>query len=91
VHLNHPDDLVVNIGDALSSMTNNTFKSMRHRVVKYGTEQRQSIAYFVNFNVKALIEPTCKFSKSQGNYLPVTSGDYIMHKSGLAMRYPQSI
>jgi len=89
VRLTNPDDLVINIGDALGRMTNNAFKSTRHRVIQFDSAQRQSIAFFVNFNDKALIEPTQKYRKSSGNYPPVASGTYIMHKSELAMGYAQ--
>lgn len=87
VALSDPSHLVVNIGDALSRMTNGRFKSTRHRVAKLTSAQRQSIAYFVNFNEHALVAPVRKYQKAEGNYPPVSSGDYIFYKNGLAMGY----
>jgi isopenicillin N synthase-like dioxygenase len=87
VVLQDPNDLVVNIGDALSRMTNGVFKSTRHRVAQLVPIQRQSIPYFVNFNEKALIEPVRKYRKSAGNYPAVASGTYIYYKNGLAMGF----
>lgn len=87
VVLTEPNDLVINIGDALSRMTNGVFKSTRHRVAKLITGQRQSIAYFVNFNAKAMVETVEKYRRREGNYPPVASGDYIFYKNGLAMGF----
>lgn len=89
VVLASPGHLVVNIGDALSRMTNGAFKSTRHRVAPLISTQRQSIPYFVNFNEHALIRPVSKYEKATGNYPPVASGAYIFYKNGLAMGYEQ--
>lgn len=89
VVLTDPKDLVINIGDALSRMTNGAFKSTRHRVAKLIPGQRQSIAYFVNFNGQTMVEPVLKYQKPEGNYPAVASGDYIFYKNGLAMGFEQ--
>jgi len=84
VTTHQPDDLVVNIGDALSRMSNGTFRSTRHRVAKLVPEERQSMAYFVNFAPSALVEVVKKYRKGQDNLPSITSGEYIMAKNALA-------
>jgi len=79
-----PTDLVVNIGDALSRMTNGTFRSTRHRVAPLIRDERQSVPYFVNFASDALVEVVNAYKKPTGNLPPIVSGHYIMAKNGKA-------
>ena len=65
-----PTDIILNIGDSLQRLTNDTFRAACHRVtypplVKAGDDaeipERYSIAYFVKPNRQASILPLQKF------------------------------
>ncbi|KAG6600809.1 Gibberellin 2-beta-dioxygenase 6, partial [Cucurbita argyrosperma subsp. sororia] len=43
----NPEALVVNIGDLLQAWSNDTYKSVKHRVVANSMRERYSIAYFL--------------------------------------------
>lgn len=85
------DCCIVNCGDMMERITNNTFTSTMHQVVnpfktvtgKDGHEyypQRQSFAYFcnVNFDQKLPCLPNTYDAKNPKKFKPVKSFDYLM-------------
>ena len=48
---------VINIGDTMDKWTNSHYRSARHRVVNYPGQARNSIAFFLNGNLKLNIKP----------------------------------
>ena len=88
-----PDTIVVNAGDLLARWSNDTIKSMRHRVVEpiltpgnEGKEvypARYSIAYFCNPNNSAYIEaiPGTYGEGQEGRkYEGVETGEYLVRR-----------
>jgi len=75
---------VVNIGDLMQRWTNDRWMSTVHRVVNppaevAATERRQSIAFFQNPDIDALIEVLP--SGGDRHYEPVVFGDWLRHKA----------
>ena len=48
---------VINIGDSMDKWTAGYYRSARHRVVNYSGVERNSIAFFLNGNLKMNIKP----------------------------------
>jgi isopenicillin N synthase-like dioxygenase len=82
-----PTDIIVNIGDSLQRLTNDTFKAACHRVtyppsVKAGGEEvipeRYSVAYFAKPNRNASLFPFRKFitEATPCHYEDVTAWDW---------------
>lgn len=82
------DAFIINLGDLMQRWTNDQWVSTMHRVAMPSTdalEQRYSMAYFVNVNGDAVIEPlpSCVTGDSQRTaikYPPITAGDHLMAK-----------
>ena len=80
------DAFVVNLGDLMARWTNDRWLSTPHRVINppldgaVGT--RQSIAYFCNINMNAIVEciPTCRDGQGGARYGPTTAGEHLMRK-----------
>jgi isopenicillin N synthase-like dioxygenase len=79
-----PRTYVVNVGDFLSRITNNVFKSTVHRVLNKSGEERYSMPFFFSPDKTATLStvPTCV---SDGNaagekYEEVNAGDYFMER-----------
>jgi len=78
-----PDQLVVNIGDMLSRLTNNRLKSTIHRVVNPPKEKlntpRFSIPFFMHprsaMNLSCL--PTCVREENPKQFEDITAGEYL--------------
>jgi isopenicillin N synthase-like dioxygenase len=68
--------LVVNIGDLLSRLSNNRFKSTVHRVYNRQTASRYSMPFFLGFNPEAICEvvPTCIDEEHPALYPPISAG-----------------
>ena len=68
--------LVVNIGDLLSRLSNNMFKSTVHRVYNRQTASRYSMPFFLGFNPEAIcsVVPTCVDEKHPALYPPISAG-----------------
>eukprot|EP00756_Hemistasia_phaeocysticola_P047977 Hpha_TRINITY_DN22426_c0_g1::TRINITY_DN22426_c0_g1_i1::g.95052::m.95052 len=74
-----PDGFIVNVGDLLQRWTNDRWTSTLHRVVaprEGRAERRQSLAFFVNVNGDAVVEPL----KGCGppKYGRTTAGEHLM-------------
>jgi len=87
-----PGGFVVNIGDALMRWTNDHWTSTVHRVVNPPADERtgtrrQSIAFFHNPNIDAVIDCLDLFSgQGKPKYPAVTYGEYADTKYRLAHR-----
>jgi len=68
--------LVVNIGDLLSRLSNNRFKSTVHRVYNRQTASRYSMPFFLGFNPEAIcsVVPTCIDEEHPALYPPISAG-----------------
>ena len=56
-----PDCLIINSGDQIAQLTNDTYKSALHRVVTTSTRPRYSTAVFTYFNVYTKVGPLPQF------------------------------
>jgi isopenicillin N synthase-like dioxygenase len=68
--------LVVNIGDLLSRLSNNKFKSTVHRVYNRQKSSRYAMPFFLGFNPEAMcsVVPTCIDEDHPALYPPILSG-----------------
>ncbi|KAF2811381.1 Clavaminate synthase-like protein [Mytilinidion resinicola] len=75
-----PRTYVVNVGDFLSRITNNKFKSTVHRVLNKSGEERYSMPFFFSPNREAMLSvvPNCR-EKGQV-YEDINAGDYFMER-----------
>jgi len=81
------DAFVINLGDLMARWTNDRWLSTPHRVVNppesdAAKARRQSIAYFCNINMDAVVEciPTCRDESGAAKYEPMTAGEHLMRK-----------
>lgn len=81
-----PHSYVVNIGDFLSRITNDKFKSTVHRVVNKSGKERYSMPYFFSPNKEATLAtvPTC--IEGDNKYEAVNAGEYLRERL-IAARY----
>ncbi|KIW99318.1 uncharacterized protein Z519_00981 [Cladophialophora bantiana CBS 173.52] len=81
-----PRSYVVNIGDFLSRITNDKFKSTVHRVVNKSGKERYSMPFFFSPNREATLAtvPTCVEEDSK--YEEVNAGEYFRERL-IAARY----
>jgi isopenicillin N synthase-like dioxygenase len=72
-----PGTLVVNIGDFLSRLSNNTFKSTVHRVYNRQSASRYSMPFFLGFNPDAICEvvPSCIDENHPALFKPISCGE----------------
>ncbi|KAM3307866.1 flavonol synthase/flavanone 3-hydroxylase [Capsicum chacoense] len=78
-----PGALVVNIGDALQVLTNDKFKSPRHRVVRPNGRSRNSFAFFHNLSGDKWIQPLPQFTKEiveSPKYRPFLYKEYLQKR-----------
>jgi isopenicillin N synthase-like dioxygenase len=75
--------LVVNIGDLLSRLSNNKFKSTVHRVYNRQKASRYAMPFFLGFNPEAMcsVVPTCIDEDHPALYPPIASGQVSEVKS----------
>lgn len=73
--------IVVNIGDFMMRLSNDTFQSTVHRVYNTSTEERVSMPFFfgLNFNEVCGVVPTCVDEKRPALYEPMSCGDVSSH------------
>ncbi|KAG7357477.1 2OG-Fe(II) oxygenase superfamily protein [Nitzschia inconspicua] len=83
------DTFIINLGDLMQRWTNDKWISTMHRVAMPSTEameQRYSLAFFVNINGDAVIEPLSSCIDStedittRHKYPPITAGEHLMAK-----------
>ncbi|OKL61228.1 hypothetical protein UA08_03483 [Talaromyces atroroseus] len=81
-----PGTLVVNIGDFLQRLSNNTFKSTVHRVYNKQVTSRYSMPFFLGFNPEAVCEvvPSCISEESPALYAPISCGQWHHDRRALA-------
>ena len=76
-----PDTFVVNIGDALSRMTNHRFRSTAHRVINPSpTESRYSVPFFFDPCLDATVGCLTDFVTNADPVVPVRYGDYLLER-----------
>lgn len=100
------DSFIINLGDLMQRWTNDTWKSTLHRVVATNSDgdnrarddgeilfksaRRQSIAFFVNMNGNATIEPleTCVDESHPSRYVPIKASEHLIqrHKQSMMAR-----
>ncbi|KAG6689557.1 hypothetical protein I3843_11G179700 [Carya illinoinensis] len=56
----NPEALIVNIGDLFQALSNDVFKSIKHKVVSSGDVERFSVAYFYCPSAEAVIQSCTK-------------------------------
>ncbi|WMV56481.1 hypothetical protein MTR67_049866 [Solanum verrucosum] len=73
--------LVINIGDALQIMSNGRYKSIEHRVIANGNNNRISVPIFVNPKPSDVIGPLKEVLESgeEPIYKQVLYSDYVKH------------
>ncbi|CAH1439300.1 unnamed protein product [Lactuca virosa] len=75
------DSLTINIGDALQIMSNGRYKSVEHKVVANGHDNRISVPIFVNPRPSDVIGPLPEVINSVENtlYKHFVYSDYVKH------------
>jgi isopenicillin N synthase-like dioxygenase len=77
-----PNTLVLNSGDTLKRLSNNTFRSNPHRVVNRSTKERLSIPFFFEPDMHSIIEvlPNYISEDHPPQYSPIKYGDYLVDR-----------
>lgn len=79
-----PDTVVVNVGELVARWTNNRLKATQHRVRNLSNHSRYSIAFFLDMDHDAMIEPieTCVSDTYPRQYTPIRVSEFIdkMHR-----------
>lgn len=81
-----PEQLVVNVGDMLQRLTNNTLKSTTHRVVNPPREKwntsRYSIPFFLHPRSEMRLDCLhgCVTSGNSQQYEPISAGEYLLER-----------
>ncbi len=80
------DELVINVGDMLSRLTNNTLKSTVHRVINPPKSEwhtpRYSIPFFMHprSDMKLNCLPQCISETNPKQYSDITAGDFLQQR-----------
>ncbi|MEZ7136768.1 MULTISPECIES: isopenicillin N synthase family oxygenase [Komagataeibacter] len=74
-----PGAFVCNIGDCLMRWSNDVYVSTPHRVLKPASE-RYSVAFFLDPDADALVEPIVTTAGDTPHYPPITGGDYLRER-----------
>ena len=74
-----PGTFICNIGDCLMRWSNDVYVSTPHRVLRPDGE-RYSIAFFLDPDADALVEPIVTQSGESAHYPPVTGYDYLQER-----------
>ncbi len=74
------DTIIVNIGEMVEIWTNGRFKATPHRVFNHSGRPRYSIAFFLDMDHDAILQPVDKVEQSK--YRPIRVSDFIdqMHE-----------
>ncbi len=97
------DSFIINLGDLMQRWTNDTWKSTLHRVIAtdndggnrtsdggeilFKSARRQSIAFFVNMNGNATVEPlkTCVDEGNPSRYVPIKASEHLIQRHKQSM------
>jgi isopenicillin N synthase-like dioxygenase len=69
--------MLCNIGDCLMRWTNDVYRSTPHRVRRPDRE-RYSIAFFLDANPEAVVDPRDLNAATAPRYPPITAADYLL-------------
>ena len=83
------DLLLCNIGDCLMRWTNDRYRSTPHRVRIPETE-RYSIAYFLDPNPDAIVEPILTSPDEVSRYAPISVRDYLLGRLDATYEHRQA-
>ena len=73
------DLILCNIGDCLMRWTNDVYRSTPHRV-RVPDQERYSIAFFLDPNPDALVDPADLDPRSEPHYAPIKVSDYLLSR-----------
>ena len=76
------NSLILNAGDMLRRMSNDTFKSTKHRVINRSGKERYSIPFFFEPNMRSNIHvaPSCISIDNPEKHKPIIYGEYLMDR-----------
>lgn len=71
------DTFVVNIGDFMTRLSNDRFKSTVHRVYNHAPKDRYSMPFFfgLNHNEQCAVLPSCTSETNPAKYEPISCGE----------------
>ncbi|KAK8031682.1 hypothetical protein PG990_001416 [Apiospora arundinis] len=74
--------LVVNIGDYMMRLCNDTYKSTVHRVANESPLERVSMPFFfgLNFNCVEGVVPSCVSESNPAKYEPISAGEWVQKR-----------
>jgi isopenicillin N synthase-like dioxygenase len=84
------DLLLCNIGDCLMRWTNDQYQSTPHRV-RIPEAERYSIAFFLDPNPDAIVEPILKSPGETSRYAPISVRDYLLGRLDATYEHRQII
>jgi isopenicillin N synthase-like dioxygenase len=73
------DLILCNIGDCLMRWTNDVYRSTPHRV-RIPDRERYSIAFFLDADPDAVVDPADLHPQAAPRYAPITVGDYLLDR-----------
>ncbi|WP_394889980.1 isopenicillin N synthase family dioxygenase [Mesorhizobium sp. AaZ16] len=73
---------IINIGDLIQRLTNDTYLANIHRVVNTSGRERYSIPFFIDGDFDAIVAPlaSCVTDSNPRRYKPVTCGEYKLER-----------
>ena len=74
-----PGAFVCNIGDCLMRWSNDTYQSTPHRV-RAPQQERYSVAFFLEVDPDAVVDPKDLFADQTAKYPPITCGEYLAQR-----------
>jgi len=83
------DLLLCNIGDCLMRWTNDRYRSTPHRV-RVPDAERYSIAYFLDPNPDAIVEPVLASADEVARYAPISVRDYLLGRLDATYEHRQA-
>ena len=73
------DLILCNIGDCLMRWTNDVYRSTPHRV-RIPDRERYSIAFFLDADPEAIVDPADLRPEAPPRYAPISVGDYLLDR-----------
>ena len=71
--------ILCNIGDCLMRWTNDVYRSTPHRV-RIPDRERYSIAFFLDLDPEAIVDPADLRPEAPPRYAPISVGDYLLDR-----------